>query len=1241
MQILYPLDNQRAIVAQSGDMAEAPFSFNLLINPISIIERLERIFIQNPRPLGFEAKALNYLDESTLLAMETRLSHVLAETVNEQIRSRIRSNPLADKINLIVSLERFVDILRASLPPRSEFQILVKWEGETIHRFIIAIHLPDASNVLQKPASTKSVTHPSLEPVKAEDHYLILYSDEENVLPFYLKTGEVSDFDRWVNKRDKNWTLLTEPRIEITDLEEDTQYREAVTNLFDFKDIHVIPTKDAQQCKVTMTTTRIKIPLEKELLFTVRIQLGSLINPESSPGLTLPVILKPKAFAGVVALDFGTTNSACVYVNPAKMNRALEPRGLSSAQVSNLGRIVDEYILKPLEKEEKYKVLLESLITTARSTLHHRFVNNLVIRTTDDIRTFMQTVANSEVENEQIVKLYTEFLFNWVNSEYRILATDQPAIAAALAELYYNCIQRIIDVDIQEDFSIHLAELEAGSLGEISSAVRMDHLKKSDNKLILPYSIDGYGSVVCMGQSIENEMSSVTSEPSENDLPQVSSGLEVSHDRYLTGLKRHIGSETLVEFIDTQGNSLEDCYDPLAFLAIRYILDAAEKKIKRSINDIVITYPANWPQHRRKELRNMVRACGIRMVDDGFDEATAGALYYIWRELLTDQFTAYDGFLARSKTETQNRNNSESFYQNYLVFDMGGGTTDIALLEICLEEKKLLARRLSGKEGRYFELKPTILGLTGADNYGGDNVTRSVFRLLKSKLAVSVLSSLGRTESFSIIDSDYRNNPEKLLEWTQSNDYDEYYDKVSDIIDEIVPTRFRKAPKRRNAFFRLWQEAERVKKHLSDETKGFPEEALAIESVLQSIISENEKLEMGSEIPALSIFVKSSEMEQLIEKDINKVFGKAQNLAIKEGKPTREIHKVILTGNSSKLRIVKNKVKDVLGTSVKKLGYTLPPVFKYDESKVIFNTGDAKLAVARGACLPGFLKRIDTGMGEDAQRQLRDGKYFLSFNVDNIRNHVPFSVGYLIGTGNRNLAFRIGEELKHGPDKDIPYKRKKIPVGNIDILHCVRLEDESDYSNHQYIGSFYIQEVAKKLEAFSKEELPYVIYLDIDSNRDLSCYLVKKKIREHFNKTPDEIAMAKYLLIDELPSGKFDWKENLTITCDSHYTSQDQIAEEAIEDKLDLRKANNLDLRSKYYIRLNGRLVWSFNVQKDEINNPELAGLELKFGIEDNGVPYLTYGIFEPEFESQNEVPMHYDRLLNQSFVFNPFSGDE
>ncbi|MFD7709361.1 virulence factor SrfB [Streptomyces sp. NPDC059785] len=105
-------------------------------------------------------------------------------------------------------------------------------------------------------------------------------------------------------------------------------------------------------------------------------------------------------------------------------------------------------------------------------------------------------------------------------------------------------------------------------------------------------------------------------------------------------------------------------------------------------------------------------------MDTRFDEAVAAALFFIMRDFGGDFGAGVEAFRARCRP-TPGR--EHSWRQNILVVDIGGGTTDLAVINLQLRDGT--PDPAPGQDtrftGRLYVLTPTLLGSTGNCSWAG------------------------------------------------------------------------------------------------------------------------------------------------------------------------------------------------------------------------------------------------------------------------------------------------------------------------------------------------------------------------------------------------------------------------------------------------------------------------------------------------------------------------------------------
>ncbi|QBQ07780.1 molecular chaperone DnaK [Spiroplasma gladiatoris] len=155
--------------------------------------------------------------------------------------------------------------------------------------------------------------------------------------------------------------------------------------------------------------------------------------------------------------------------------------------------------------------------------------------------------------------------------------------------------------------------------------------------------------------------------------------LEANKNTVLS-IKRLIGSDAKVEL---EGKEYRPEF--ISAKILKYLTSFANKKLKENIIDVIITVPAHFNDRQRKATKLAGEIAGLRVLRL-VNEPTAAALSY--------------GIKPDNKG------------QNILVFDLGGGTFDISILEVDNNDFEVIA--------------------TGGDNsLGGDDWDNVIVEILK------------------------------------------------------------------------------------------------------------------------------------------------------------------------------------------------------------------------------------------------------------------------------------------------------------------------------------------------------------------------------------------------------------------------------------------------------------------------------------------------------------------------------
>jgi len=162
-----------------------------------------------------------------------------------------------------------------------------------------------------------------------------------------------------------------------------------------------------------------------------------------------------------------------------------------------------------------------------------------------------------------------------------------------------------------------------------------------------------------------------------------------SQENYFTSFKRDLGTETIYPlFFDqvVKQVTAEEVTEDF----LRKILETIPDKIGGLIGIFVATYPAKFNIKQREALLGVLRKVLPNAQIEMWPEPIAAGLYYI---LEHEEHDSYD----------------------LLVYDFGGGTTDVTLIRV--KQKTEDGERT---------ITPTIMGITGNARLGGEDVTSEI-----------------------------------------------------------------------------------------------------------------------------------------------------------------------------------------------------------------------------------------------------------------------------------------------------------------------------------------------------------------------------------------------------------------------------------------------------------------------------------------------------------------------------------
>lgn len=457
------------------------------------------------------------------------------------------------------------------------------------------------------------------------------------------------------------------------------------------------------------------------------------------------------------------------------------------------------------------------------------------------------------------------------------------------------------------------------------------------------------------------------------------------------------------------------------------------------VSNVVITFPTMATPPVRRKLVDMLRKVGIPLVDNSLDEAIAAAMFTVLRDFGSD----YEIGLELLRSQSREVVPGKKWKQNLLVIDLGGGTTDIALLGLHLNDEtpeEVLSGR--GRHGRYYELLPEVLGSTGKLQLGGELMTLRVFYWVKAVLGDQLLRLSPHTfdrplrELRQIVKGgELGDHPLLALTkgklpafhrgGTSSGD-------VFDVLERVVPTK--SAPgygRPGQAFWLLWQIADQVKLEFCAPQ---PPEQVSLRAVeVRRMLQVADWSATGASGPPaqaigdedLTIRLPRQDFERLVERDIDEVMNLAYRLAAERlaasGDP---VDRIILTGQVSRAPVVRRRLLDEFS---RRAGDQ--PALKWEQKSVGVVEGRfAKLATSLGACWTKSNKGL-VASPQGAIPDLRAGRNVFSIKADNLFFNLPCTFlkgGQLGGAGDALPILYIGAEMFQAyPDRDIAVLRSE------------------------------------------------------------------------------------------------------------------------------------------------------------------------------------------------------------------------
>jgi hypothetical protein len=533
----------------------------------------------------------------------------------------------------------------------------------------------------------------------------------------------------------------------------------------------------------------------------------------------------------------------------------------------------------------------------------------------------------------------------------------------------------------------------------------------------------------------------------ELTLGQVRSRFHVSPKRYLGDTRVYTVNEGVQQAPVSAQQIVQAAWRRLVDLTYDWRQRNPRRVTGGPFSRVVVTYPTVAPPAVRAEAERLVRELGFSEVVLDYDEAVAAALFYFYRELGGANDLGPELF----KSQALSHHNS-SYSQTVLVVDIGGGSTDIALLRLTMTEETPSEDHQRAGGGRYYVVTPRLLGSSGNRYLGGDLITLRVFELLKAALAdrllVAVQSHEVRDASAPAV-GDLLNliRDELPAEFVEGDGFqagklvdcvarlDEASPqrrKALQLAERVLPTRWAQNPNCSQAFFALWDLAEDAKVNSFAKGQPFSLNAEQIQAALAPFALGLELLPAVQIELGLSLFERSA--EPIIEQAARIASGLVADRLARQGEEAgadfREpLDWVILSGKTSNLPLV----REALERKFHAAG------IRWNRSRLTFVPEYAKLATAAGACFAEKIKSKGVARSS-ANEMLQKGGNQMRLAISNLLWSLPCS--FLFSTTNDTMVelFRADATELRRLDGTLLGKARSRPRGAQMLITVFRLD---------------------------------------------------------------------------------------------------------------------------------------------------------------------------------------------------------
>ncbi|MDF2387050.1 virulence factor SrfB [Nostoc ellipsosporum NOK] len=692
-----------------------------------------------------------------------------------------------------------------------------------------------------------------------------------------------------------------------------------------------------------------------------------------------------KRFPGWFALDFGTSNSTVTLFDPIEVPIA---EILPKEQEVRLRDRLAQWLSSPASVAlpnvsaadwEKFLAEISKNLEVEPSRLNEIFTSDNKERFLEAIRQIELCLGNSD----QFRRAVSKKLYQIYHEVFRVPTLESQ-----------NLIPVVLDIDRRNT--------------EVPSELEISRLSELQLK---------------MGREARDNRKKAIAQGTSTSLKEIISRFHHSPKRYF-GQDRSFpvtldGEEETINV----NQLIQAAWGHLIELTEDYRQRAKRRFSEGEFLTAVVTYPTVAPPVVRKEVKELVEELGIDDVQTAYDEAVSVAIFFLWREFGGNLNIGIESF------KTRCRQDGNKWSQNVLVLDIGGGTTDLALIELTLEDKTpfFAENEDRGLGGRYYKLTPKLLGSSGHLQLGGELITLRIFRLLKVAIADFLLTAVsrgdlesekledlinselnerflvqGKFQSGSLIKCIDKENPEG----------DAAYKDALDTAEKVLPTRWQQAPQRLQTFYTLWDHAEAAKLKLGQKppAENYPLIFNLSEQQISELLTQSGiKFQVKNPL-SICVTLDNQQFERAAASAIKEAIGIAKGLMESRLRPqdnnidawnTHKVDWLILSGKTCNLDLVQRQIYQEFSNS---------PYFVWNPERITFVLEFTKLATSAGACYAEKLRRLRFDP-EESKGLLRKGANQLEIDVKNLFYYLPCNFKRKTQSNDLLTIFKAGQEL--------------------------------------------------------------------------------------------------------------------------------------------------------------------------------------------------------------------------------------